>query len=257
MHATLYGDAAIHYVDDGPGGAPTSSPVLLLHGFGSNFELNWNRTGWSNLLVSEGFRMIGVDLRGHGGSGRPREDDAYLPGVLVADLVLLLDELGVERVDVLGYSMGSRLAWELALIRPERVRRVVMGGFGPRDPFADTDLSDPGADGSPFGALFRAVAELPDNDAAALAACARGQAARPFTSTPAPLRAPLFFVAGEDDEMAEGVERLAHDSDAAVLRVARRDHRTAIAASAFKKAVVEFLTTDAPADRGAAAGEAG
>lgn len=255
MHATLHGDVALHYVDDDPGGSATSSPVLLLHGFGSNFEMNWSRTGWATLLVSEGFRAIGVDLRGHGNSGRPRQDDAYLPGVLVADLVLLLDELGVERVDLVGYSMGSRLAWELALIRPERVRRVVMGGFGPRDPFAGTDLSDPSIDDSSFGTLFRTVAELPGNDSAALAACARGQAARPFTAEPAPHRTPMFFVAGENDEMADGVEWLARDSDADVLRVARRDHRTAVPASAFKKAVLGFL--DAPAGHGAAASNTG
>ncbi|MBB4930211.1 pimeloyl-ACP methyl ester carboxylesterase [Lipingzhangella halophila] len=252
MHAILRGDVSLHYVDDDPGAVPARPPVLLLHGFGSSFELNWERTGWASRLAAEGLRTIGPDLRGHGRSGRPRQDDAYLPGVFVADLVLLLDEFGVERVDVVGYSMGSRLAWEFALIRPERVRRVVMGGFGPRDPFSGTDLSDPGTDDSPFGALFRAVAGLPGNDAAALAACARGQAARPFTPEPAPRRTPLLFVAGENDEMADGVERLARGSDAGVLRVARRDHRTAVPASVFKDAVLEFLTSDEPAACGAA-----
>ncbi len=247
MHARLHGDVVLHYVDDNPNHTPTRPPVLLLHGFGASYERNWEHTGWASLLASEGFRTIGPDLRGHGASGQPYQDDAYLPGVLVADLVLLLDELGVGRVDIVGYSMGARLAWEFSLIRPERVRRVVMGGFGPRDPFADIDLSAPLSDDGPFGTLFRTAAELPGNDVGALAACARGQAARPFTADPAPRGTPLLFVAGENDELADGVERLARDTGGAdVLRLERRDHRTAVAASAFKKAVVGFLTSETP-----------
>ncbi len=247
LHATLNSAVTLRYVDDDPGAAPGRPPVLLLHGFGSTFELNWVRTGWTAALAAEGLRTIGPDLRGHGSSGKPRQDDAYLPGVFVADLVLLLDELGVERADVVGYSMGSRLAWEFALTRPERVRRAALGGFGPRNAFAGTDLDDLESDDSPFGRLYRAVAELPGNDLAALAACARGQAARPFTEEPAPRSTPLLFVAGEEDEIADGVERLARVSGAAgALRIARRDHRTAVTAGAFKKAVLEFLADEAP-----------
>ncbi|MDA8372124.1 MAG: alpha/beta hydrolase [Nocardiopsaceae bacterium] len=239
MYRILPADVPLRYTT-APGSARHPVPVLLLHGFGSSHESNWVRTGWGRAL--EGFPTVGLDLRGHGNSGKPHTDEAYTPSVFVTDIVLLLDALGIERVDIIGYSMGSRLAWELALARPDRVRRAVLGGFGPVNAFAGADLDRPGTDQSPFGQVHRAAAALPGNDPAALAACTRGQAAHPFTAVPAPAGTPLLFVAGERDGLADGMERLAQDTGAAgALRVARRDHRTTVSAQAFKKSAVEFL----------------
>jgi pimeloyl-ACP methyl ester carboxylesterase len=217
-------------------------PVLLLHGFGSGYDANWVRAGWPHAL--DGLAHIGVDLRGHGGSGRPRDAGAYRPAAMAGDLERLLDALGVQRCDVLAYSMGSRIAWEFSLTRPDRVRRAVLGGFGPVDAFAGTDLDRLDApDGGPFTEVFRAAAAQPGADPAALAACARGQAAHPFTADPAPAGVPLLFVAGEHDTLASGVEDLARAVGAApAVRVPRRDHRTAVSARAFKTAAVGFLT---------------
>lgn len=240
MDQTLPGDVPLRYTTT-PGPEAGRPPVLLLHGFGSTHELNWERTGWPHALRD--FDTIGVDLRGHGGSGRPHDPDAYLPAVFAADLVRLLDALEVERVDVLAYSMGSRLAWELALTHPNRVRRAVLAGFGPHNAFADTDLDRLDTDPGPFAEMYRTTAALPGNDPEALAACARGQAAVPFTAEPAP-HARLLYVAGEDDALATDVEWLASTSGGTALRLPGRDHRTAVSARAFKKAVVEFLSRE-------------
>ncbi|WP_017593990.1 alpha/beta fold hydrolase [Nocardiopsis potens] len=213
-------------------------PVLFMHGFGSHHELNWVRAGWPAAL--EGRTLIGLDLRGHGGSGRPHRDGAYTPAEIAADAVRALDALEAPRADLLAYSMGSRNAWELALRRPDRVRRAVLAGFGPRDPFAGADLDRLDTDPSPFGRLFQSVLEVPGNDAEALAACARGQAAHPFTAEPAP-EAPLLFVAGERDAIAEGVEELAAGCGAKAVRVPGRTHANAVSARAFKEAVRDFL----------------
>ncbi|MBB6175166.1 pimeloyl-ACP methyl ester carboxylesterase [Nocardiopsis mwathae] len=251
MYATLTGDVTLRYVNVDPGagaGSGDRPPVLLVHGFGSSYEMNWERTGWPTALTGAGLRFIGPDLRGHGGSDKPHDPDAYLPEVFAADMERLLDTLGLPRVDIVSYSMGSRLAWEFALTRPERVRRAVLGGFGPRNAFEGTDLDSLETDTSRFGDVFRTVAALPGTDAAALAACVRGQAARPFTPDPAPAGPALLFVAGENDVMAEGVEDLAGRSGAAgVVRVPRRDHANAVSARAFKTAAVEFLIREAAA----------
>ncbi|WP_415840229.1 alpha/beta fold hydrolase, partial [Nocardiopsis gilva] len=180
MYATLTGDVTLRYVDTGPGTDSARPPVLLVHGFGSSYEMNWERTGWPGVLTVEGLRVIGLDLRGHGGSDKPRDDDAYLPEVFATDFERLLDALDVPRVDIVSYSMGSRVTWEFALTRPERVRRVVLGGFGPRNAFEGTDLDNLANDSSRFGDVFRMVASLPGSDAEAMTACVRGQAARPF-----------------------------------------------------------------------------
>ncbi|WP_236567745.1 MULTISPECIES: alpha/beta fold hydrolase [unclassified Nocardiopsis] len=231
----------MHYVDVRPSAGEAGVPVLLLHGFGTDFAMNWRAAGWERALEAAGRRVLGPDLRGHGASDKPRESTAYLPECFVADLLALLDTLEVERVDLVGYSMGSRLAWELALAAPDRIRRLVLGGFGPRDAFAGTDLSDPGAGEGAFDRVYRTVAALPGNDAEALAACARGQAARPFREEPAPAGIPLLLVAGARDELARDAAGLAERCGGSHVEVAGRDHANAVSARGFRQAVLAFL----------------
>lgn len=241
MSTNLTDDVVMRYADLRPGSPADAVPVLLLHGFGTNFEMNWKAAGGVQDLEAEGLRVIGPDLRGHGGSDKPTDDDAYLPERFSQDFVGLLDELGVGRVDVVGYSMGSRLGWDLALRAPERVRRLVLGGFGPTDAFAGTDLNALGEGTTPFDEVFRTVSALPGNDPAALAACARGQAARPFHPEPAPENIPFLLVAGAKDALAAGAGGLARDRGGSHLEIPGRDHVNAVSSRIFRQAVVDFL----------------
>ncbi|GAA4887792.1 alpha/beta fold hydrolase [Streptomonospora salina] len=240
---TLQREVPLRYTPPPPDASGV--PVLLVHGFGSDYRLNWESTGWTRAL--EGLPVFGCDLRGHGGSGKPHDPAAYSLDAFVGDLEALLDALGMARADVVGYSLGARLAWELAVRRPQRVRRAVLAGFGPRDAFAGADLDDPESDTSPFGQVYRAAAALPGGDAAALAACARGQAARPFSAAPAPAGIPALLLAGERDEFADGAEDLARAVGGTALRAPGRDHRTAVAARRLKNAAVDFLGAEAGA----------
>ncbi|MDT0304874.1 alpha/beta fold hydrolase [Streptomonospora wellingtoniae] len=240
---TLRAPVPLSYTAPDP--AASGVPVLLVHGFGSDYELNWERTGWTRALADLPF--FGCDLRGHGGSGKPHDPREYTTAAFVGDLAAVLDALAIDRADVVGYSLGARLAWELALAHPHRVRRAVLAGFGPRDAFAGTDLEDLEGDDSPFGRVFRSASGLPGGDSAALAACARGQAAHPFRSEPAPEKTPMLLMAGEHDELADGVEGLARGVGGTVLRAPGRDHRTAVSARSLKGAAVEFLTAEADA----------
>ena len=108
----------LHVRDTGPRDAPA---VLLLHGFGSSLH-TWD--DWAALLERER-RVIRLDLPGFGLTGAdPSGEYSDLRAVTL--LEGLLDARGVARVDVIGSSMGGRLAWRFAAERPARVRRLVL-----------------------------------------------------------------------------------------------------------------------------------
>ena len=117
----------IAYLDEGEG-----EPVVLVHGFASTKEVNWVNPGWVSTLTRAGRRVIALDNRGHGASAKLYDPAAYHSAVMAEDVRALLDHLGIARADVMGYSMGARIAAFLALAHPERVRSVVLGGLGIR-----------------------------------------------------------------------------------------------------------------------------
>ena len=108
-----------HIRDTGPRAA--HPPLLLLHGFGSSLH-TWE--AWARLLEAER-RVVRLDLPGFALTG-PDPSGDYSDTRAVALLARLLDELGIERADVVGSSMGGRIAWRFAADRPERVRRLVL-----------------------------------------------------------------------------------------------------------------------------------
>ena len=108
---------SLAYVDVGPRDAPV---VLLIHGYTSNAR------GWVPLLpyLDQSRRYLIPDLRGHGQSSKP--DCCYDRTTFAYDLRLLLDNLHIERVDVVGTSLGSLIAQAFAENWPERTRRLVL-----------------------------------------------------------------------------------------------------------------------------------
>ena len=108
-------DGASLYAESFGGDGPA---VVLLHGFGAQ----WRPTQWTYMLhaLLPQFRVIGVDIRGHGRSDKPHEAEAY--GTLLADDVIrVLDAAGVERAHVVGYSLGGIIALKTAARHPDRV----------------------------------------------------------------------------------------------------------------------------------------
>jgi pimeloyl-ACP methyl ester carboxylesterase len=108
----------LHVRDTGPRDAPA---VLLLHGFGASLH-SWE--AWA-LDLQQQFRVIRVDLPGSGLSQAEPAGD-YRDARTLQVLLALLDRLGVAQADVVGHSMGGRLAWKLAAENPSRVRRLVL-----------------------------------------------------------------------------------------------------------------------------------
>jgi pimeloyl-ACP methyl ester carboxylesterase len=103
--------------DEGAG-----DPVVFIHGFP---ELAYSWRHQIPVLAGAGFRAIAYDQRGYGGSSKPGNVEAYGLTHLVADVVGLLDTLGIERATLVGHDWGSIVVWTAALTHPERVERVV------------------------------------------------------------------------------------------------------------------------------------
>lgn len=109
-------DGDLGYRDSGAGPALT-----LLHGFTQDGRV-WEEFA---AALGAGRRLVRPDLRGHGASRFPAGAD-HGAAACGADLMALWDHLGIERSDLLGYSMGGRLALQLALERPQRLRSLVL-----------------------------------------------------------------------------------------------------------------------------------
>ena len=101
--------------------------VLLLHGFPDSSRL-WRRQ--VPALVDAGLRVIAPDLRGFGDSDRPEAVEEYAMRRSFADVLAVLDTLGIERAHVVGHDWGAGLAWALAAWAPARVERLVVMSVG-------------------------------------------------------------------------------------------------------------------------------
>lgn len=232
-------------------GVPDGRPVLLIHGFSSNRDEGWKRTGWYAAFERRGQRVIAPDMRGHGQSGKPHDPAAYNHQRLLDDLIALLDHLSVERADVLGYSMGARLALRLALQAPGRINHLVVGGVGgrqledgPRDDSMAAAMEAADADSiqDPMLRSFRQFADEQGEDRLALAALTRAVSWRPTADDLFAISAPTLVVAGARDALAGDPQLLAdHIRGARAVTLQGCDHFNAIPHAMLKATVFDFL----------------
>ncbi|MCR2834618.1 alpha/beta fold hydrolase [Parerythrobacter lacustris] len=104
-------------------------PVLLLHGLFSSAYMNWIDFGHAAALVDAGFEAVMPDSRAHGESARPHNVGAYPHDVLVRDVQALVDALGLDDFDLVGFSLGARTAAR-AVLEGVAPRRLVLAGMG-------------------------------------------------------------------------------------------------------------------------------
>ena len=217
----------LHVIERGPA---DGAVVLAVHGFATNAELNWINTGWERPLTDAGYRLVAFDLRGHGTSDRPQDATSYRLTTLADDAVTVLDAVGADRAHWLGYSLGSRIGFEVARQAPDRLRSLSLGGTATADPPVERLL-----------AMIEGL-DLGDGvDGAALRAFATGVSAEAPPMPDAALGIPTLLVAGGDDTLATGGDLLAETLGGRYVELPGRTHANAITSRAFKDAVLENL----------------
>ena len=107
----------MHLAEEGEGPL-----VVLLHGFPESWY-SWRHQ--LQALAEAGYHAVAPDQRGYGQTDRPAEIEKYTQLHLVGDVIGLLDALGEEQAVVVGHDWGAPVAWNTALLRPDRVRGVV------------------------------------------------------------------------------------------------------------------------------------
>jgi pimeloyl-ACP methyl ester carboxylesterase len=172
--------------------------------------------------------------------------------LMAEDVRALLDHLGLGRADVMGYSMGARIAAFFALAHPERLGRGVLGGLGIRlvegvglpTSIADALEAPALADvHDPTGRMFRAFAEQTKSDLKALAACIRGSRQTLTRAEAESINAPILVAVGSKDPVAGSAHELAALlPNARALDIPGRDHMLAVGDKVFKEGVVKFLS---------------
>ena len=246
MPSFHHGTVEIAYLDAGEG-----DPIVLIHGFGSTKEVNWVGPGWVDLLTKAGYRVVALDNRGHGGSSKLYRPEDYDRADMAEDVRALLDHLGIARADVMGYSMGARIAANLAVAHQDRMRSAILGGIGVRIITGKTigngiaealEIDDPAAITDPQGMMFRRFADVTKSDRLALAACIRGGGKRITEEEVASIRIPAMIAVGTKDTLAGSPDALAKlMPHAQVLMIPDRDHMLAVGDKVYKAGVVEFL----------------
>lgn len=137
-------------------------PVLFLHGFPET-SLSWRYQ--LDALAAAGYRAIAPDLRGYGLSDQPEDINRYSMLDIISDLIALLDELDINKIVVIGNDWGANIAWQCALIRPDRFHGIVALGVPlvPRAPMLPSILF-PQNDESWFYTIYFSQLLLPEQE---------------------------------------------------------------------------------------------
>jgi pimeloyl-ACP methyl ester carboxylesterase len=231
------------------------APMVLVHGFGASRAVTWANTNWYQTLVRAGRRVVAIDCRGHGQSGKPHDQPSYEEGRMAADILAVLDALGIAQADIMGYSMGGYLAVRLMNDSPHRVRRAILAGVGEsyfrysreRAEIIAQGLlaADPSTITDPEAIAFRTFCERAGNDLVALAACIRRPRRVIEPEELARIPHPVLVVCGEQDETSGPPEPLANAfPNGRALTVPRRNHHSTVGDRVYKDAVLEFLKND-------------
>ena len=141
MPAIAVNGLDIAYLDQGSG-----EVVFMVHGFGGHKNV-WDLQ--LPALISR-YRVISIDMRGHGDSAKPQGDEHYSPALVASDVLAIMDSLGIGRVRFVGLSMGTLVGQFLYHSAPERVTTLVLVGAlaafpakGPLVGFPDSERQGP------------------------------------------------------------------------------------------------------------------
>jgi pimeloyl-ACP methyl ester carboxylesterase len=227
----------------------TGAPLVMLHGFAAK-SFQWHFCGYVEPL-QQTHRLILIDTRGHGQSGKPHVRQAYRLENRLDDIRAVLRALEIEHAHFMGYSMGGWLAWAMAVRHAAMVDTLIVGGAHPyaesAAPLQGVDGSDPEAFihaleqyvGEPVSAHTRAI--ILQNDLAALAAAAVDREG--FARELQKISAPVLLFCGELDQRRQLMQQAtAQLKGPELLIVPRATHATGLfAGKALLPEMTKFL----------------
>jgi pimeloyl-ACP methyl ester carboxylesterase len=245
---------AINYIDEGSGPV-----IVLVHGFAASIKTNWRGPGIIDALIRDGRRVVALDCRGHGESGKPHDPDLYGGTNMADDVIGLMDHLHIDVADLMGYSMGGALSASLLVRHGDRFRSVIISGMGDAlvngvlasaertSGIADAmEAKDGGASVAPAARAFRVFAERSGNDLGALAAMQRSRRGGFDPQKLADVTLPVMVLIGEGDTLVGSADKLTAAIPGAKLVKVPGDHLSAVGAPELKVAVLGFLAAASP-----------
>ena len=232
------------------------SPVVMLHGGAVTFAANYGLCGWIERFTPRDIQVVGLDARGHGKSDAPRDGSGSGIAVLSRDVIALLDHLGIERVAVVGYSIGSAIALHALHTYPGRFRAgalVATGdgliGIGPLTfpailPFLAETLERPEYpdDLPPHAAMYWTFATQMAGDREAVAKMVQGDFTPCTPEEAGSVQAPVLVVSAENDLVLGTGARLAEAlPNGRYVEIAGADHFSLAVDEAVQNEVAGFL----------------
>jgi pimeloyl-ACP methyl ester carboxylesterase len=215
------------------------APVVLVHGMGSNFDHNWRRHGWVDMLTEAGREVVGFDMPGHG-TAAPLGESGDSG---VARLIEFCEPY--RRVDLVGFSAGSVLSLTTVVRRPDLFGRVALLGLADTQLEVSLDEMRSGALDldSPVMRAVRLAAARAGNDVATVLDWAQRADAPPAFEDLARVTSPVLLVLGERDFLGDPDRLLAALPDARLVTLPDTDHFSTTASFEARLVVTDFLTS--------------
>jgi pimeloyl-ACP methyl ester carboxylesterase len=240
LYFTSFDGVRIHYEVKGQGEA-----VILVHGFIVDGE-SWKRGALYKDLVSKGYKVITLDMRGNGKSDKPHNEEAYQHDAEAKDIMALATLLKLKKYKAVGYSRGAIITARL-LVLDKRVTKAVLGGMG--DNFTNPEwprrimfykalMDEPVPE---LEGMVKYVKSSPNLDQRALAMLQKEQ---PSTSKQelAKVKRPVLVICGDRDEDNGSSEALSKLIPKASYVRVPGDHNNASRTPEFSAAVISFFT---------------
>lgn len=218
-------------------------PVVLVHGFIVNSN-SWKGAALYNDLLKDGYKVIVLDMRGNGKSGKPHDATSYANDAEAKDITGLMNFLKIKKYSVVGYSRGSIIVSRLLLL-DNRIEEAVIGGM-------DTAFTNPewprrlmfyhalAADTVPE---LKNVVQYVKQQGLDQLALAYLQKEQPSTSIEElkSIKQPVLVICGDQDDDREAAKGLSNIFSNSSFTTAPGDHNHAASTPEFSKAVIGFF----------------
>jgi len=241
LYFTSFDGVRIHYEVKGNGEA-----VILVHGFIVDGE-SWKRGSLYQDLITKGYKVITLDMRGNGKSDKPHSEEAYQRDAEAKDIMALGTLLKLKKYKAVGYSRGAIITSRL-LVLDKRVTHAALGGMG--DDFTNPEwprrimfykalMDEPVPE---LEGMVKYVKSSPNLDQRALAMLQKEQ---PSTSKQelARVKKPVLVICGDRDEDNGSSEALSKLIPKALYVRVPGDHNNASRTPEFSAAVISFFTS--------------